>query len=170
MRKTPLEPVTTSDFAVFTLENETVVAPESGSYLEFVLHFMAKQDMVVHLTSADSAAGVKDGTAVTSSNSALPQAMRISFTADGFTSVYAPGMEATASHGKSYKVFGLPAAGSMIYNDDNAMFSLRADQDKPVIVRIWLEGTDPACTDELRGADYAITLRFEGTDSKHHKL
>lgn len=170
MRKTPLEPVTTGDYEVFTLENGTVVSSESGAYLEFVLHFMAKQDMLVHLTSAHSSSGAKDGTAVTSSNGLLPQAMRISFTTDGFTWVYSPGMKAGADTGQSYKIFGLPSAENMVYKDDNALFWLEAEVDKPVTVRIWLEGSDPACTDELRGADYAIALRFEGTDSEHGKL
>ena len=52
----------------------------------------------------------------------------------------------------------------MELTDANAMFSLAAGQDKEVVVHIWLEGTDPACTDELKSADYAIRMRFTGTD------
>ena len=56
------------------------------------LHFMAEKDMLVHLTSANSKDGESDGTAVTSKQEKLPEAMRISFTADGKTWVYDPGM------------------------------------------------------------------------------
>ena len=45
---------------------------------------------------------------------------------------------------------------------DNAMFSLKEGVDKAVTVHIWMEGTDEACTDELRGSDYSIRLRFTG--------
>ena len=42
--------------------------------------------------------------------------------------------------------------------------------DKPVVIRIWLEGTDEACTDDLRDADYSIRLRFAGTDEDGNLL
>lgn len=141
MREVPLEPVTTSDYTVFTLENGTVVDAGKGSYLEFTLHFMATKDMDVRLTGQDSP-GKNDGTEISSSNGALPKAMRISFTVESQTVVFDPGMS----------------------NDSGKLFSLKENIDQPVLVHIWLEGTDEACTDALRGADYAIRLRFVGTD------
>ena len=50
----------------------------------------------------------------------------------------------------------------MKLTEDNAMFSLKEGTDKEIKVHIWMEGTDPACTDELRGSDYSIRLRFTG--------
>ena len=52
----------------------------------------------------------------------------------------------------------------MSYNEENALFSLEEGVDKTVVMRVWLEGTDEACTDAIRRADYAIRLRFIGTD------
>ena len=164
-----LEPVTTSDCISFTLEDGTLVESESGAYLEFVLHFMAGADMVVHLTSANSE-GSEDGTKVTSKNQQLLDAMRIGFTAGGRTSVYQPGKAAGGSSGTGWKTFGLPSAEQMVYNDENALFSLKAYQNLPVTVHVWLEGTDEACTDALRGADYSIQLRFEGTDENNQVI
>lgn len=164
MRDKPLDPVTTSDEQTFTYENGTVVSDSSGAYLEFTLHFMAEKDMTVHLSSADSKSGAEDGTLVTSQNSALPQAMRISFTADGQTWIYNPGMGNGSSQSGSAKIFGLPGADQMQMTADNAMFGLKEGQDKTVVVHIWLEGTDPACTDALKSADYSIRLRFTGEE------
>lgn len=169
MRKVPLEPVTTSDCSTFTLENGTVVNSKEGLYLEFVLHFMAKQDMIVHLSSANSS-GQKDGTLISSANPDLPRAMRISFTVDNQTDIYDPGMGNTSTVSGKTKTFGLPAAGNMTYNSGNELFSLKADTNQPVVVHIWLEGTDEACTDELRGADYSIQMRFVGTDEDGNVL
>ena len=90
--------------------------------------------------------------------------MRIAFFTDGQTWNYDPGMGGTSSTEGSTRTFGLPEASAMKVNDDNAMFSLKEGQDKEVKVHIWMEGTDPACTDGLKGADYAIRLRFTGTD------
>lgn len=143
MEEVPLEPVTTSNYERFIYENGTVVEPTSGAYLEFTLHFMGEKDMLVHLTEENSSADEVDGTAVNSQNPELPQAMRIAFTADGKTTVYDPGENR---------------------GEDLFLFSLKKEEDKEVQVHIWLEGTDPACTDALRNADYEIRLRFNGTD------
>lgn len=164
MSTTPLSPVTTKDYSTFTYENGTVAESVSGDYLEFTLHFMAAKDMIVHLTSADSSEGKGDGTMVSSNVAALPQAMRISFSTDGQTWVYDPGIGDTSSTLGTSKTFGLAQESDMKLNDDNAMFSLKEGQDKPVVVRIWLEGTDPQCVDELKKAEYSIRLRFTGTD------
>ena len=50
----------------------------------------------------------------------------------------------------------------MNINNDNAMFSLKEGVNKEVKVHIWMEGTDPACTDEVKGSDYSIRLRLTG--------
>ena len=39
-----------------------------------------------------------------------------------------------------------------------------------MVLRVWLEGTDEACTDELRDMDYSIRLRFVGTDENGNLL
>ena len=164
MSATPLSPVTTSDYSTFTYENGKVAEATEGSYLEFTLHFMAAKDMIVHLTSADSDTGKGDGTMVSSSVAALPQAMRISFTADGQTWVYDPGAGDTSETLGTAKTFGLAAASDMQLSDANSIFTLKEGEDKAVVVHIWLEGTDLQCTDELKKADYSIRLRFTGTD------
>ena len=168
MEETPLEPVTTSDQKVFTFENGSQVSDSSGAYLEFTLHFMAEKDLVVHLTSANSSESAEDGTAITSKTDSLPQAMRISFTADGQTWIYDPGMGDQASQSGKTKTFGLLSATSMKLTDKNKMFSLKENEDKAVLVHIWLEGTDEACTDELKAAEYAIRLRFAGDDGSEN--
>ena len=169
MRETPLEPVTTSDYRTFTFENGAAAQSGSGVYLEFVLHFMASEDMVVHLTSENSGT-VEDGTLISSQNAGVVNSMRISFTADGQTSVYDAGMTAGSVTQGEYKIFGLPEADDMAYTDDNALFSLKAGENKEVAVHIWLEGTDESCTDALKGAGYSIRLKFEGTDADNRSL
>ena len=125
MADIPLEPVTTGDYRTFSYEDGTMAESTSGVYLEFTLHFMAEKDMIVHLTSANSSEKAEDGTAVSSENAGLPQAMRISFETDGKIYIYDPGMGDNSSTDGSYKIFGLPQASEMNYNDANAMFSLK---------------------------------------------
>lgn len=166
-RKSELTPVTTANYTDFSLHSGQLVPATDGSYLEFTLHFMAAEDMYVHLSSANSKRA-KDGTLVTSGIAQLPAAMRISFTAGRDVLVYDPGIGAVSQISQhnfgNVKVFGLPSADQMVYNDQNSMFFLKAYTDYPVVVHIWMEGTDDACTNELRGGDYSIQLRFVGTD------
>lgn len=169
MQAVPLEPVTTNDYSTFTLEDGTVVQTESGAYLEFTLHFCATKDMVVHLTSA-SGKNTGDGTSIQSENADLPYAMRISFTVGEDVYIYDPGMGDDSIQEETAKTFGLAEGSKMTYSDHNALFSLKEGVDQPVVVHIWLEGSDERCTDALRGGDYSIRLRFVGTDEENHEL
>lgn len=165
-KQTPLTPVTTRDCENFLLEDGSPAKTEY--YLEFTLHFMATRDMIVHLTSESGDSG-SDGTLVSSETAGVPEAMRISFTAEE-TSIYDPGMGGGSTQADAGRTFGLPSENAIIYTDDNALFSLTANEDKPVVLRVWLEGSDEACTDAIRKADYSIRLRFIGTDENGNTL
>ena len=58
----------------------------------------------------------------------------------------------------------------MKLTDDNAMFSLKEGENKEIKVHIWLEGTDLACTDELKATQYSIRLRFMGEGTGEESL
>ncbi len=169
IRQSALKPVTTKDCRTFSFENGTEAEKTSGDYLEFVLHFMATEDMLVHLSS-DSSPGRQDGTKVSSSNSKLPAAMRIGFSVEGVNYVYDPGLGDDRITQNGLQIFGLAGADEMTLSEKNQMFWLKKNVDQPVTVRIWLEGSDPDCTDAIRKADYSISLRFVGTDRDHRIL
>lgn len=169
MRTTPMKPVTTQNCETFTLRSGTVEPVTSGAYWEFPLYFMATEDMVVHLTAANSP-GADDGTRIQSAQPTLPQSMRISFTADGKTVVYDPGMGDNSTVFAEIKNFGLQSASDTVYNQNSVLFSLSKQVEKTVMVRIWMEGTDEACTDQLKESDFTIQMRFEGTDENGQPL
>lgn len=167
MTETPLDPVTTTDAQRFELKNGTVVESTEGKYLEFTLHFMATKDVLLHLTADSGKKEGDNGTRVASETARLPEAMRISFTVDGQTLVYDPGLGDTSQTYGSMRVFGLPPAGQMVYNGNNYLFPLQEATDKTVVMHIWMEGTDDACTNDLKGGDWQISLRFMATDENH---
>ncbi len=149
----PIEPVTTKDGVNFVFEDGSPARAADGTYVEFTLHFMSMGDMYVHLTSTSSK-NANDGTRVWSNSTPeLVQAMRISFTWEGGSFMYDPADDNIA--GLTY---------------DNVMFFLPEATDLPVVVRIWLEGTDPACDNKLKGSDYSVSLRFEGSDENNNPL
>ena len=160
-----LQPVTTSDRQSFTYEDGSAAQAQTGAFLEFTLHFISHEDVVVRLTGEAGSNG-EAGTAFTSNVQGLPEAMRMSFTCDGRTWVYNPNMGATASGSGQMATFGIVPGGS---SEAANMFSLVADTDKPTIVRIWLEGTDPNCTNMVKGADYSVSMRFEGIEQQESR-
>lgn len=160
-----LQPVTTSDGQSFTYEDGSAAQAQTGAFLEFTLHFISHEDVVVRLTGEAGSNG-EAGTAFTSNVQGLPEAMRMSFTCDGRTWVYNPNMGAIASGSGQMTTFGIVPGGS---SEAANMFSLVADTDKPTIVRIWLEGTDPNCTNMVKGADYSVSMRFEGIEQQESR-
>lgn len=166
---TRLRPVTTSDGRRFTLRNGTEQSPETGSFLKFTLHFMSTEDMFVHLTSENSK-GNSDGTYITSYIENLPSSMRVSFSIGENTVIYDPDTTNSYEIGENILVFGLPQAGQMLYNNDNGLFHLLPDTDTKVDVCIWMEGTDEACTDEVKNGDFSIRFRFVGTDENNKPI
>jgi len=165
--KTALMPVTTEDGVNFFYENGDPAKAED--IIEFTLHFVANTDMTVHLTSENSKNGT-DGTRISSDNPETPLSMRIAFIIDGECYVYDPGMDGQRENKSKMSIFGLYSADKMQYNSTNALFKAPQNVNIPVIVRIWLEGTDEACKNEIKNSDYEIRLRFEGTDENNNKI
>ncbi len=154
-----LQPVTSSDGQTFSFENGGEASASTGAFLEFTLHFISLQDSVVRLTGQDGEDGAQGTAFLSSASDSLPLAMRMSFTADGQTWIYDPNAAAGSAAQGAATTFGLDANEATAAS---SMFSLTAEQDKSVLVRIWLEGTDSNCTNSIKGADYSVSMRFEG--------
>lgn len=160
---TPLEPVTTADYEHFTFEKGEAADIRSGVYVEFPLHFMAAKDMYVHLTSENSP-GNTDGTQISADDPRLVESLRICFSVNGQNLVYDPGMgEGSIAHG-SGRIFGLNDSAGMVYSTSNILFFIPAFTDQEVRVKIWLEGEDESCTDQIRKLNFTMKFRFAGTD------
>ena len=160
---TPLQPVTTADCVTYTFEDGEVAGVNTGVYVQFPLHFMAAKDMYVHLTTANSP-GNTDGTQITSDDARLTNALRICFTVNGNNYIYSPGMGEGATQTAIGKVFGLNDADTMVYSDNNSLFFIPAFTDQQVDVKIWLEGTDEGCVDDIKKLNFTMKFRFAGTD------
>lgn len=165
-----LDPVTTTDGRTFTYQNGTQVQPnEEESYFEFECYFIATEDMWVHLTTeaAENIPG-SEGTKVTS-GSPSPQnevvnCTRVDFTTDSNGT-------ATFENNKGTQVtqlntFDLPS-GTMVYSDSTRLFHLDEMTPKKVTVRIWIEGEDPECDDDVQLAELTVAMSFIGCDDNN---
>lgn len=164
-----LDPVTTNDGKAFAYQDGTRVEPNGDeSYFEFECYFIATRDMHVHLTTeaADDngrQTGSSGGTEV-STDSPAPQsdvvrACRMDFEGEGNSvKTWEPNKGTPVT---SLTTFDLPS-GNMSYDDSNNLFTLQKLTPKKVTMRLWLEGEDPECDNDIQRANLKVKLSFVG--------
>lgn len=161
-----LDPLTTSDGVNFYTQSGAKKEANKTSFLEFQLFFIASEDMWVHLTSKETTAGADDGTKVSTSSTGaqadIINCVRASFTdeAAGTTVIYEPNKGLSVG---GQTTFDLPVP--MNPNNQTRLFHLNPLEPKKITVRIWLEGEDPQCDDDVQLANLLMQFNFEGTDA-----
>lgn len=163
-----LAPVTTSDGTRYTFQNGRVAEENKrGTFLEFKCWFIGTTDMYVHLTtegnSQDGNGEVKTTRVSTTSpapQSDIVKATRFGFNSDNGNKTYEPNRGAQVT---SLTTFDLPS-GAMEYNNSNQLFHLDALTPKEVTVRIWMEGEDPECDNDVQGAQLSVEFAFVACD------
>lgn len=168
IEETVLDPVTTSDGVRFTNQRGVVREANNRSYLEFECYFIATEDMWVHLTTESTRAGNDDGTKVTTTSTG-PQAdvvncTRVDFSTDrNGTAIYEPNKGAPVS---GQTTFDLPT-GTMVYTNNTRLFHLEQLTPTKVTIRIWIDGEDPQCDDDVQDAQLGVQLGFIGCDENN---
>lgn len=162
-----LDPVTTSNGTRLTNRGGTERQPNNKSYLEFEFYFIATEPMWVHLTTEASDIAGDKGTQVTSASpspkSEVVQCTRVSFTtdADG-TATYEPNKAGQVTSLNTFDI-GTP----MTYTNSSRLLHLDELTPKKVTLRLWVEGEDPQCDDDVQEADLNVALSFVGTDDNN---
>lgn len=168
IEETLLDPVTTTDGVTFTNKRGTVREANDRSYLEFECYFIATEDMWVHLTTESTEQGLDDGTKVTTTETGakadVVNSVRVDFStqANG-TAIYEPN-KGTPVNGQS--TFDLPS-GTMVYSDNTRLFHLEQLTPTKATIRIWIDGEDPQCDDDVQDAQLGIQLGFIGCDENN---
>lgn len=160
-----LAPVTTNNGTTFTFQRgQAARENERGTYLEFKCWFIGTCDMYVHLTTEGNnteGANAVDTTRVSSSSPApqsdIVRAIRIGYNASsGEYKTYEPNKGGQVT---SLTTFDLPS-GDMVYGNDNQLFHLDELTPKEVTIRLWMEGEDPECDDDVKGANLTVQMSF----------
>ncbi|MDD6004731.1 MAG: hypothetical protein PUC68_03595 [Firmicutes bacterium] len=108
----------------------------SEAYYKIDLYFISSKDMDVYLDKE---------TILNSETPGLISSIRLSFESEDIIT-YDPDM----SYSEEYLT--------------DKLFSLEANVSKKVIMRIWFEGTDPECTNDLKGKTFSIKFKFTGSE------
>ncbi|MGN0453432.1 MAG: hypothetical protein ACI4GZ_06525 [Ruminococcus sp.] len=163
-----LDPVTSSDCRVFTNQRGSERKPNDRSYLEFECFFIATEDMWVNLTTESTDEGMDDGTRVSTDSTGVKadvvNCTRVGFDAgDNGIATYEPNKGAQVT---PLSTFDLPS-GTMVYSDSTRLFHLNAMEPTNVTIRIWIEGEDPECDDNVQDAHLSVQLGFIGCDENN---
>lgn len=162
-----LDPVTTNNGTRFTNQRGSERQRNDRSFLEFDCYFIATEDMWVHLTTEGSDVEGNDGTSVTSDSPApkneVVQCTRVGFTTESNgTATYEPFKGAAVTALNTFDI-----ADPMVYTDNSRLFHLDEMTPKKVTIRLWVEGEDPQCDDDVQEADLKVELSFVGTDDNN---
>ena len=171
LEQTVLDPVTTTDGVRFTNQRGTVRQANDRSYLEFQCYFIATEEMWVHLTTESTESALDDGTKVSSSSPApqseVVQCTRVDFSTEANgTSIYEPN-KGTAVNGQN--TFDLPS-GTMFYSDSTRIFHLEELTPTLVTIRLWIDGEDPQCDDDVQNSQLSVQLGFVGCDENNQPI
>lgn len=154
---------------------------ESGTYMQYELWFIAENDMRVHLSTDDDDDGIwthiTSSDTNSSSQSEIVNCVRISFECedDNRMVIWEPNKDGrTVLKGQAAAAdigtIELPGENNMVYTDDTWICELDANTQKKVIVRVWVEGEDPDCTDDVQKSKFITWLRFQGTDENNQPI
>lgn len=166
-----LDPVTTTDGAVFTNQRGTEREPNDRSYLEFECYFIATEEMWVHLTTESTESGNDDGTKVTTTSTGV-KADVVNCTRVGFdastngSAIYEPNRGTPVNN---QTTFDLPS-GTMVYSNNTRLFHLDELTPTKVTIRLWIEGNDPECDDDVQDAQLSVQLGFVGCDENNQPI
>ncbi len=166
-----LDPVTTSNGTRFTNQRGTVREANDRSYLEFECYFIATEEMWVHLTTESTEQGNDDGTKVTTTSTGakadVVNCTRVDFSTEtNGTAIYEPN-RGTPVNGQS--TFDLPS-GTMQYSDNTRIFHLEELTPTKVTIRLWIDGEDPQCDDDVQDAQLSVQLGFIGCDENNQPI
>lgn len=164
-----LMPLTSAQGIELTTRSGKVQEANTGGYLEFPIYFIATKEMYVHLTSDETESGKNNGSSVstteTGAKADVVNCPRISFEENGSTRIWEPN-QGSAVAGQS--TFDLP--NPMSYTNNTRLFHLDAMTPKKIMVRLWVEGEDPQCDDDVQDAQLTVALCFMGTDENNEAI
>lgn len=157
-----LDPVTTSNGISFSGQHGSARTANNTSYIEFKVWFIATTDMWVHLSGQtveveNKPATTSISTTETGAKADVIRAVRVSFEDSGSAAIWEPNRGTPVNGQTTFDV-------SQNFSNDTRIFKLDKLTPKQITFRIWAEGNDPECDDDVQEANLTMTMLFGGTD------
>ncbi len=160
-----LDPVTTSNGIAFTNRSGSTRTANDTSFVEFKVWFIATNDMWVHLSGQTVQVEGKDATTScstteTGSKADVIRSVRVSYEDNGSAAIWEPNRGTPVNGQTTFDV-------SQNFSNDTRIFHLDKLTPKQITFRIWAEGNDPECDDDVQDANLTIQMLFGGTDENN---
>ncbi len=163
-----LDPVTTTNGINFQSESGAVRTANNTSFLEFKVWFIATQEMYVHLSGQK--ATIEDHDATTSCTTTetgvkadVLKAVRVSFEDNGTAAIWEPNKGNPVNGQNTFDV-------SETFSNNTRVFHLDKLTPKRITIRIWAEGNDPECDNDVQDSKLDIQMLFGGTDGNNNSV
>ena len=90
----------------------------------------------------------------------IVRAMRVSYEDSGSAAIWEPNKGTAVAGQTTFDV-------SQSFSNDTRLFHLDKLSPKQITFRIWLEGEDPECDNDVQDANVTIEMLFGGTDDNN---
>ena len=158
-----LDPVTTSNGISFQSQSGSARnANETSSFLEFKVWFIATTDMYVHLSGQTVQVEGNNATTActtteTGSKADIVNAVRVSYEDSGSAAIWEPHKGGAVNGQTTFDV-------NQSFGSDSRLFHLNKLEPKQITVRIWAEGNDPECDNDVQDSNVTFQMLFGGAD------
>lgn len=163
-----LDPVTTSDGIHFYSETGVARTAQDYAYLEFKVWFIATKEMWVHLSGSTvdingQSATTTCTTTDTGVKADIVRAVRVSFEDEGSAAIWEPNREQSINGQNTFDV-------GASFSDSTRIFHLNKMEPKQITIRIWAEGNDPECDNDVQDANVSFDMLFGGSNENNESF
>lgn len=161
-----LDPVTSSDGITMRRQSGTVRNANDTSFVEFKVWFIATKEMWVHLSGQNvlvnnESATTQVTTTETGSKADIVRALRVSYEDPGTSSaIYEPNQGNAVAGQTTFDV-------GQSFSNSTRLFHLNQLEPKQITIRIWAEGEDPECDNDVQDANVTVEMLFGGSDENN---
>ena len=160
-----MDPVTTTNGITFTGQTGNARDANATTFIEFKVWFISTADMWVHLSGQTAQVEGKDATTrctttETGAKADVTKAVRVSYEDSGSAAIWEPNRGTPVNGQTTFDV-------SQNFSNDTRIFHLDKLTPKQITFRIWAEGNDPECDDDVQDANLTIEMLFGGTDENN---
>ena len=160
-----MDPVTTSNGITFSGQTGNSRDANNTTYIEFKVWFIATADMWVHLSGQTVEVEGKNATTActtteTGAKADVTKAVRVSYEDSGSAAIWEPNKGTPVNGQTTFDV-------SQSFGNDPRLFHLDKLSPKQITFRIWAEGNDPECDNDVQDANVTFEMLFGGTDENN---
>ena len=157
-----LDPVTSSNGISFKSQSGATREANKNSFMEFKVWFIATKEMYVHLSGQTvqvdgNNATTSCTTTETGAKADIGKAVRVSYEDSGSAAIWEPNKGSAVAGQTTFDV-------SQSFGSESRLFHLDALTPKQITFRIWAEGEDPECDNDVQSANLTIQMIFGGAD------